>query len=408
VRFALSGMALASITALAVGVLAMTPTVSASTGSVVEASAKRPTTPSQQPPRPSFTTASSETTTSEATTTTEAASAEATSSTTSTTTVPTSAGLDYNALFTQWATDNHIEGAVAAIAIGHDVIWQGASGTWQDGTPVGENDQFDIASVTKEFTASMVLHYADLGVIDLNAPLPYINVLPTFPYDLNITVKDLLEHRSGLMNYRDTPEYVANPQPFSDAATAVMISASHPLLAAPGTESIYASTNYLILGLLLEQVSGESYDDLLTENILEPLALEHTTHLPPSSGEPRFSTAGIVTDTVDLANAGIGLLRDHVLVSDAGYALMNTIDPASGAGTGSYGYCPCTLAPDGTHQYFGIGYTGSTTIVIYNKAFDMTIALDLTESLWDNGRFDAVTRLFQMIQDQVAAAGRNG
>src|SRR5699024_5740861 len=90
--------------------------------------------------------------------------------------------------------------------------WLGASGAdTTSGRAVRADDTFDIGSVTKTFTGAVVFQLAAEGRIVLDAPVPYLAALPDFPYAAGITVRDLLTHRSGLVNYRDTPTFIAAP-----------------------------------------------------------------------------------------------------------------------------------------------------------------------------------------------------
>ncbi|HEV8299173.1 MAG TPA: serine hydrolase, partial [Acidimicrobiales bacterium] len=352
------------------------------------AAARRPTVPSQQPPRPRFS---------------ESAPA-ATGIAVPADLSPASLASELDRLLSDWAATRSIRGAVVGVASGDEVVWTGASGRWTDTRTLRTtDDRFELASVTKLFTAALVMRAADAGLIDIDAPLPRLDALPDFPYDADITVADLLQHRTGLVNYRDTPEYAEDPEPFGDAATAVAIALQESPIVGPGQPHNYSSTNYLVLGLLLEQVTGQSYDDLLRRQLFAPLRLTDTIHLPPTGGEPRQATAGIETDVDDFVRAGIGILRNHVGITVPSAARMADIDPISGAGNGTFGYCPCTYDANGEPRFFAYGHTGGTTLVAYSPAVDMTVAVDLTDSLWENGRYDAVVELMSSIGALIAA-----
>jgi hypothetical protein len=127
--------------------------------------------------------------------------------------------------------------------------------------------------------------------------------------------------------------------------------------------------------------------------------MHDTIHLAPSPAWPRGGTAGIETSLPDLLTAGVAILRDHVGMSDAEFAAMTDVDPSSGFGLGTFGFCPCRVDSEGNPQFFGIGYYGATTLLAYSSALDLTIAVDLVDSLGHNGGYDAVATLFAMIED---------
>jgi CubicO group peptidase (beta-lactamase class C family) len=282
------------------------------------------------------------------------------------------------------------------------VRWKGAGGYRPDtGAPVTAGDRIELASLTKLFTAALVHRSAQAGQIDLGAPLPPVQSLPDFPYDLGITVAQLLDHSSGLINYLDTDLYTFDPDLIDGPVAAVMASAAHPLAADPGVDYLYSSTNFLILGLLLEDVTGRPFGDLLREELFGPLKLHDTVHLAPAPGWPRGATSGIETSLDDLLTAGTAILRDHVGLSPDAFAYMADVDPMYGFGPGTFGFCPCRIDSEGNPKFFAIGYYGATTLLGYAPTLDLTVAVDLVDSLGVNGGYDAVTMLFEMIEELV-------
>ncbi|MDQ3897515.1 MAG: beta-lactamase family protein, partial [Actinomycetota bacterium] len=299
----------------------------------------------------------------------------------------------------RWADETGIAGAVVGVA-GPNLRWTGATGSRPDtGAPVLAGDRIELASLTKLFTAALVHHYADAGLIDTAAPLPELDVLPDFPYDAGITVDQLLDHTSGLVNYLDTDAYTADPESVHDPVSGVRASLAQGLAADPGAEYLYSSTNYLVLGLLLEDVTGRPYSELLVDHFFRPLELRDTFHRAPEPAWPRGGTAGISTTMPDLLTAGTAILRDHVGLSDAAYAHMTDVDTSSGFGPGTFGFCPCRLDGNGVPQFFAIGYYGATTLLAYAPSRDLVIGVDLVDSLGHNGGYAAVSTLFAMIDD---------
>ena len=302
-------------------------------------------------------------------------------------------------MLTAWAEVTGVGGALVGLD-GQGMRWSGAVGTRHDtGLALEVTDRIDLASLTKLFTAALVHQVAETGAIDLDAPLPPLQSLPAFPYDAGITVAQLLDHTSGLINYLDTNVYALDPDRIDGPVSAVMASVAHPLAADPGTHYTYSSTNFLVLGLLLEEVTGRSFDDLLHDALFGPLQLRDTVHLAPAPGWPRGATAGIETTLDDLLTAGRAILRDHVGLSDAAHTRMTDVDPGSGFGPGTFGFCPCRLDDAGTPRFFAIGYYGATTLLGYVASLDLIVAVDLVDSLGLNGGYDSVTTLFEMLEE---------
>lgn len=299
----------------------------------------------------------------------------------------------------EWAQENRVNGALAGLTVGPERRWTGATGVRPDtGVPVRATDPIDLASLTKLFTTALVYRAAEAGQIDLFGDLPPLDAMPDFPQDEGITVLHLLAHSSGLVNYRDTAPYSEDPASISDPVSAIRASVAEPRVASPGTTFHYSSTNFLVLGLLLEQVTGRSFGDLLREQLLVPLDLRTTVHRPPAPGEPRGGTAGMVTTLPDLLAAGVAMLRDHVGLSDFSYAFMTAIDPNTGYGMGTFGFCPCRYDSHGQPRFAAIGYYGATTLLSYLPDLDMVLAVDLVDSLWEDDQYAPVTDLVERIE----------
>jgi D-alanyl-D-alanine carboxypeptidase len=149
--------------------------------------------------------------------------------------------------------------------------------------PPRPSGQFRIGSVTKSFTATLVLSLVADGRIHLDAPID--RYLPgVLPYSEPITVRQLLQHRSGLFDYGKVlwanPELVARSR-YRDYAPAdlVRIATQEPLQATPGSEFLYSNTDYVLLGMLVEKVTGDSYARQLIRRVLDPAGLQQT-YLP--------------------------------------------------------------------------------------------------------------------------------
>lgn len=153
-------------------------------------------------------------------------------------------------------------------------------GDRRDGTPPRAGRKFRIGSVTKSFTATVVLSLVDDGKLRLGAPLAHY--LPgVLPYDESITVRQLLAHRSGLFDYAKvvwpSPEAAATSRDRDYSPAQLVRLATHkPLQFPPGTRFGYSNTDYVLLGMLVEKVTGHDYEYELWRRVLRPAQLHDT------------------------------------------------------------------------------------------------------------------------------------
>ncbi|KAI9825771.1 MAG: hypothetical protein M1826_006873 [Phylliscum demangeonii] len=156
---------------------------------------------------------------------------------------------------------------------------------------------FRVGSVTKTFTATVVLRLVDEGRVQLDAPIG--QYLPGIvPSADTMTIRHLLSMRSGLFDYTIDPrvyylnatgDYATGRRApdfhWTPAALAAVVR-SHGLDFAPGTDSEYSSSNFIILGLLVEHVTGCSFEAELDRIVLGPLRLRHTSMNPIQRTRP--------------------------------------------------------------------------------------------------------------------------
>ena len=156
--------------------------------------------------------------------------------------------------------------------------WIGSSGLAELGTdrPVDPEGWFRAGSITKTFTAVVVLQLVGEGKLRLDEPVG--KWVPGVPDA--ISLRQLLNHTSGLYNYTDDlPDpagIVRDRYLHRDPLDTLRSGLSKPTLFEPGTSWSYSNTNYIALGLLIEAVTGNAYGDEVANRILRPLALERT------------------------------------------------------------------------------------------------------------------------------------
>ncbi|MFM9057398.1 MAG: serine hydrolase [Bacteroidota bacterium] len=155
--------------------------------------------------------------------------------------------------------------------------WKGVSGISHPGSLMNSELEFGIASNTKLFTGVMVLQCADNGLLTLDDSL-HEHLPPFNNIDSNITIRQLLNHTSGLYDVTSVPGYPDSifTDPNRIFTPSEMISWAGPPVFAAGTGWEYCNTNYILAGMIAESVTGISYSQLLRDSILSPLQLDST------------------------------------------------------------------------------------------------------------------------------------
>ena len=144
-------------------------------------------------------------------------------------------------------------------------------------SPNNHDTKYNLGSIMKNFTAVLVLQQIERGVIGLDDCLDSFGL--GFPAETaqKITVRQLLNHRSGLPDVFTT-EYRENPLFFRTVADKLALLRDAPLLFEPGTERRYSNYGYIVLGAILEKATGQSFAALLQENIFDRLRLEDSVY----------------------------------------------------------------------------------------------------------------------------------
>jgi D-alanyl-D-alanine carboxypeptidase len=190
--------------------------------------------------------------------------------------------------------------------------------------PVTMATSFAIASVSKTFTAALVLALAQDGTIDLDVPVR--TYLPELKVNARITVRQLLDHTSGLRDYFFHPaidrKLLSAPSRAWDTADAL----KHVGKAyfKPGTGWHYSNTNYLVLGVLAERVGGAPLADQVRARFLEPLGLRHTWYQPTEEASSdgahgyRFASGAKDAPAIDLSDGSRFMPFTSVVTAAAG------------------------------------------------------------------------------------------
>ena len=256
-------------------------------------------------------------------------------------------------------------------AAGDSVLYERATGLAdrEAGRPMRADQPWRWASVTKQVTAALVMQEVDSGRIALDAPVT--RYLPGFggPTGGQVTVGHLLRHTSGLPNPDDTPRdpdgvpvFYRARGPVGNAAAAGAFCARAPKRA-PGGGFEYNNCDYLVLGAILERVTGRGYAELVRERLglasvapVKGMGPEGVTGYAEGRREPAFNLetfgagGGLGGTARDLLAFDGALVRNR-LVSERGTAEMWRGDPALGyAALGAWSFPARLSGCDGAVQ----------------------------------------------------------
>src|SRR5262249_21654184 len=155
------------------------------------------------------------------------------------------------------------------------------------GEPMATDLSVRIGSNTKAFVVTAILILADQGKLGLDDPIDrYVKGVPSGD---RITLRQLAQMRSGLYNYADDTVKDLPQQPFRKWTPQELLEVAfrHPLVFPPGSAFDYCNTNTVLLGLVVEKVSGQSLASFIEQNILKPEGLTHTV-FPAGAACPRL------------------------------------------------------------------------------------------------------------------------
>lgn len=177
----------------------------------------------------------------------------------------------------QIASSENFNGTIALQENDHIIFFKSYGYADHENRIKNTNDSlYRIASISKQFTAVSILQLYEKGLINLDDKI--IKYLPDYPINVgnNVTIHQLLTNTSGI------PEYTKIPAPLNillnglTADELISIFKDKPLEFEPGTKYSYSSSNYIILGVIIEKVSELSYPEYLQKNIFDVIPLTHT------------------------------------------------------------------------------------------------------------------------------------
>lgn len=170
----------------------------------------------------------------------------------------------------------HQTGATAIVAKNGEIIYQDAIGqaNLELGVDMQVNHVFRIGSITKQFTAVAIMQLEEQGQLSIQDPITQF--IPDYPTQGHtITIEHLLTHTSGIKSYTDMPEF-AGMTIRQDMTPSELVDffKDQPMDFAPGDQFNYNNSGYILLGVIIEKVSGLSYADYIQKKLFEPLGMK--------------------------------------------------------------------------------------------------------------------------------------
>ena len=181
-----------------------------------------------------------------------------------------------DALMKKYLEYGHFNGSLLVAENGRLLIKKGygyANFEWE--IPSAPDTKFRIGSITKQFTSMLIMRHVEKGEIGLDDPMT--KYLPAYPKAQGdkVTVRHLLNHTSGIPSYTSIISIRSDRNAYTlDSLIAVF--STKPLEFEPGTQFRYNNSGYVLLGAILEKVTGRTYEQLLREELLEPLGMDDT------------------------------------------------------------------------------------------------------------------------------------
>jgi D-alanyl-D-alanine carboxypeptidase len=320
-----------------------------------------------------------------------------------------------------WRAGGSFPGAAVGIAFkngGEIAVTTGVSDR-AAGTPITPDDLFMAGSTGKTFFAAVAVQLIEAGRLDLDAPIStYLGKRPWFsrlPNAKDITVRHLMTHTSGLVRYEMNPKFTADLRAQPDKAwspeeeIAYLLDAQPPFAAGQGWD--YSDTNYIVLGMILEDITGTKLYDEVRKRFLEPLKLTRvvpTTSrripgLIPGYAGPRdplglpdeimvkgefvinpqfeWTGGGFATSPLDLARWGRELYAGRALSERARKLMLDAAVPAKLGPETKYGLGVIVRqTPVGTAWGHSGFFPGYLTEMAYFPDLGIALAIQVNSS----------------------------
>jgi CubicO group peptidase (beta-lactamase class C family) len=208
------------------------------------------------------------------------------------------------------------------VARGSDVLLSKGYGSanleWD--IPNTPTTKFRLGSITKQFTAASILMLEERGKLKLDDPIK--KYVPEAPAAWEpITIFNLLTHTSGIPNFTNLPEYKTLKLEATPVAKTIAVVRDKPLDFSPGEKMSYSNSGYLVLGYVIERITGASYEKFVTDNIFVPLGMKDSGY-DSNTAIIAHRAAGYTSSAAGPVNADYV----HMSVPHAAGALYSTTE----------------------------------------------------------------------------------
>jgi D-alanyl-D-alanine carboxypeptidase len=233
---------------------------------------------------------------------------------------PAGAGIDGVVALVEDLISRDAFSGVILIARDDTIVWEAAAGqaNRESAIPNRMATRLNLGSMNKMFTAVAVMQLVEQGRVALDDTIA--RHLPDYPNEQvagSITIHQLLTHTSGLGDVF-TAAFNANPHAYRSNADYLPLFVDEPLLFAPGSGWSYSNAGFVVLGLIVERVSGETYDAYVREHVFEPSGMLHTGAFDVEDEVPDLA---IGYTTLDIEGRETGVLAAHTaLMPGRGFA----------------------------------------------------------------------------------------
>ncbi len=147
----------------------------------------------------------------------------------------------------------------------------------ENGIPASDKTIYHVGSITKQFTAAAVMQLVEKGALALDRPIT--DYIPDYPtHGQSVTVRSILNHTSGIKNFTAMPSWWRTMAVEKTPEEMVDVFRNEPFDFPPGTAFSYSNSGYIVLGFLIERVTGKPYGGYLNENLFVPLQLSSTSY----------------------------------------------------------------------------------------------------------------------------------
>lgn len=267
-----------------------------------------------------------------------------------------------------------IPGAAVLVVNNGEVLFERGYGITDRKTlhKIDARTNFRLASVTKQFTTTAIMLLVHDGKLKYDEQLT--DIFPDFPhYGRAITIRMLLNHTSGLQDYEDLmpqpdPKLPVGQTQIDDLSVVELLKHQNSTKFAPGSKWEYSNSGYVLLGVIVERVSGESFPDFLHNRIFSPLKMNNTvayvhgknqvpnrafghtienrtwTQTDQSSTSATLGDGGVHSSLEDLAKWDRALHNNTLLSPDEMRAALIPVK------------VPGVIEPDGTPAQYGFGW----------------------------------------------------